>query len=138
MTWPCASSSAADKSSRQLPWLLAGVGGLILLASATLPLSLISRIHLCAFRNLTGYPCPFCGLTRAFLAMAHGDVTGAWHIMPLGVPLFVSTVAIFVWSAVALFLRRQLPPALPWRWIMPLGAILLLVNWIYRLAAGLK
>ena len=130
--------SAADKSNRQLQWLLASGSGLILLAAAVLPLSLIGRVHGCAFRTLTGYPCPFCGLTRAFLAMAHGHVSDAWHIAPLGVPLFVLTVLVCLWSLTALTLRRRLTIALPWRWILPLGAILLLVNWIYRLAVGLK
>jgi hypothetical protein len=132
------SPTLTEKSVRQLQWLVAGISGLILLAAAVVPLALVERIHLCAFRNLTGYPCPFCGLTRAFLMLAHGDVAGAWHIAPLGVPLFVITAIAFMWSLAGLLLRRKLTTPIPWRWILPLGAILLLVNWIYRLAVGLK
>jgi hypothetical protein len=131
-------ASAADKSNRQVQWLLAGISGLILLAAAWVPLALVGRAHLCVFRNLTGYPCPFCGLTRAFLMLAHGDVVGAWQLAPLGIPLFALTVVIFLWSAAALILRRRLGTPLPWRWVLPLGATLLLIQWIYRLAAGLK
>ena len=134
----CEDQSAVDKSARQLQWLLASISSLILLAAAVLPLSLIGRVHICAFRNLTGYPCPFCGIMRAFLMLAHGDVIGAWHMAPLGVPLFAITVAVFLWSMTGLALRRRLATRLPWRWIWPLGTTLLLVNWIYRLAAGLK
>ena len=131
-------TSVTDKAFRQVQWLVAVGSGLILMASALLPFTLIEKIHLCAFRNLTGYPCPFCGLTRAFLMVAHGDVTGAWHLAPLGVPLFALTVLALVWSVAGLMSRRKLTTPIPWRWILPLGAILLLVNWIYRLATGLK
>jgi hypothetical protein len=29
----------------------------------------------CTFKNLTGLPCPGCGLVRSITAMAHGDLT---------------------------------------------------------------
>jgi hypothetical protein len=38
----------------------------------------------CPFRALTGLPCASCGMTHAFVALAHGDVAGAWSASPLG------------------------------------------------------
>ena len=38
----------------------------------------------CPFRALTGLPCASCGMTHAFVALAHGDVGGAWSASPLG------------------------------------------------------
>jgi len=37
----------------------------------------------CPFHALTGVPCPGCGTTRAVLALARGDVTGAFGWNPL-------------------------------------------------------
>lgn len=38
----------------------------------------------CPFRALTGLPCATCGMTHAFVALAHGDPGGAWSASPLG------------------------------------------------------
>jgi hypothetical protein len=42
-----------------------------------------SKGSMCTFRTLTGKPCPFCGLTRAFVCAAHGDFRGAFGYHPL-------------------------------------------------------
>lgn len=42
----------------------------------------------CPFRNATGVDCPFCGMTRATLAMGGGDFGRALHFHPLA-PLVV-------------------------------------------------
>lgn len=39
---------------------------------------------ICPFYNLTGLPCPGCGLTRAFVCLGHGQWREAWHWHPLG------------------------------------------------------
>jgi hypothetical protein len=36
----------------------------------------------CLFHLLTGMDCPGCGMTRAFLHLAHGDIRGAWYLHP--------------------------------------------------------
>jgi hypothetical protein len=38
----------------------------------------------CTFRALTGLPCASCGMTHAFVALAHGDLAAAWAASPLG------------------------------------------------------
>lgn len=41
----------------------------------------------CPFAELTGLPCPGCGMTRAFLAMARGDWSSALRLHPFA-PFF--------------------------------------------------
>lgn len=38
----------------------------------------------CLLQGLTGVPCPGCGITTSLLALARGDVAGAWAANPAG------------------------------------------------------
>ena len=38
----------------------------------------------CPFLAVTGLPCATCGMTHAFVALAHGDLAAAWAASPLG------------------------------------------------------
>ena len=49
----------------------------------------------CPFNDLTGIPCPGCGMARAFLALAEFDFVRALRFNPFSLPLF----AVFVFSA---------------------------------------
>lgn len=46
----------------------------------------------CAFLAATGIPCPSCGLTTAFAALAHGDLGLAARANPVGILLFALAV----------------------------------------------
>lgn len=49
----------------------------------------------CPFANLVGYPCPGCGMTRAGLALFHGDLKHAFAFHPLS---FVGVPLVVLWS----------------------------------------
>ncbi|HKV41395.1 MAG TPA: DUF2752 domain-containing protein [Blastocatellia bacterium] len=51
---------------------------------------------ICLFKNLTGLPCPGCGLTHSFCALGKGNVTQAFLYNELGPLLFL--VALVVWA----------------------------------------
>ena len=51
--------------------------------AAGVGLVLSSSIPVCPVANLTGHPCPGCGLTRATLACVHGQLGEAVHFHPL-------------------------------------------------------
>jgi hypothetical protein len=58
---------------------------------------LLSQLPFCPMAGVLGVPCPGCGLTRATLALLHGDLRGALRLHPL---VFVLT-PLFVWSVSA-------------------------------------
>src|SRR5262245_33544514 len=60
---------------------------------------------ICAFKNLTGLPCPGCGLTHSFCALAKGDIGGAFLFNALGPPLFVALFLLWVRSGFVLMNR---------------------------------
>jgi hypothetical protein len=66
-------------------------------------------LPLCPLAGSFGVPCPGCGLTRATLALLHGDVGAALHLHPL--VLLLSPLAAVLAGALSLELLRD--PATP-------------------------
>ena len=48
----------------------------------------------CPFRHVTGVNCPFCGMTRATIALGRGDVRGALAFHPLAPLVLAGLVAL--------------------------------------------
>ena len=69
---------------------------------------------LCPLAGSFGVPCPGCGLTRATLALLHGDVRNALHYHPL--VLLVAPLVAILASAAAFELLRD-PTLPPKRWL---------------------
>lgn len=134
--------SYADVLARHLP--LAILAGGVLAAAALMPIEWMP-IPGCTFRKLTGYPCAFCGFTRAFISLAHGRWMEALVNCPLAVPVFVLFGAAFAWNVVAVAARRCIFPGPAWRLarrprIALFSALVaaVLLNWAYRIACGFK
>lgn len=56
---------------------------------------LILSFYRCPFYFLLGIPCPFCGMTRAFLCVLKGDLIEAFYFHPLW-PLVIAAGIIFI------------------------------------------
>jgi hypothetical protein len=98
-------------------------------------------IILCPFRAMTGYPCPGCGMTRAFSAIAHGELWRAVRYNPLSPLLFLAAIAIWAsaaatilkWEAARSALARLRPSTLAANVLM----VIVMLWWITRLAVGI-
>lgn len=109
---------------------------MIFLISLLVPPFEQSRFTICLFKNLTGVPCPSCGMTRAFLFLGHGQILKASSLNPLALP-----VAILLWmQGVRLFLRLfikrdyrlQLSPFLL-RILLTTAIFVVLGIWLFRI-----
>ena len=80
-----------------LRWFLAASSILVLLASFVWTPSAFPKLQLCWLRRLTGVSCPGCGLTRAFCAISHGDLAGAWSFHPFAFAFYAGAVVLAVW-----------------------------------------
>jgi len=120
------------------PVVLAGGLG-ALMASEMLPVlwhAGVNPVPPCIFHAVTGLPCPFCGGTRSFVAMAHGHVGIAMYLYPLGPLLFLGVIAAVLYCAFAIASGRRMHLNLSWRQRRNLifaGLVLLALNWTAKL-----
>ena len=62
----------------------------------------------CPLHEIAGVACPFCGMTRSFVALAHGELGAALRFHPAG-PLLFSAMAALLIGAVVIACRRSRP-----------------------------
>lgn len=89
---------------------------------------------LCLFRKLTGLPCPGCGMTRSFCALAKGHWQQALQFHPLGPLAFFVFVA--VWIRATIRIMSSLTESNP-GWIHRLSLVVNSADrlaWRFRLA----
>src|SRR6266545_4055966 len=99
------------------------------LAARTLPLFDLGWP--CPWKALTGIPCPTCGMTHAFVHLAHAELAAALSASPAGALLAAGAWLFVALDAARLALGLPLPALSP-RVGQPLvaaGAIALLANW---------
>lgn len=89
----------------------------------------------CAFRAWTGHPCATCGMTHAFVYLAHGQLAEALRWSPLGAALAAGGWALALADAVRVIAGWPLPRvsdgALRRAAVVGLG--LLTANWAFLL-----
>ncbi len=95
--------------------------------------------YACPLRGLAGIPCATCGMTHAFVHLAHGEPGAAFAASPLGALLAAS-----VWLLAAADLLRAargwplpVPPPRLVRGAVAAGVVALLANWAWLVAREL-
>lgn len=90
----------------------------------------------CFTHALTGYPCPFCGMTTAVTYVARGQWAEAFLIQPagalVGLAVIPATVACLSMAVAGRYPLRTRAPVLH-RWVWRVGAALVLMAWLYKL-----
>jgi hypothetical protein len=116
-------------------WAVAIVAAWLAAVAAFVALSPVTGTPvLCAFRRVTGVPCPTCGATRGVLAIANGHPMDALLLNPL---LFAVGGAVAALLAVRVLFGRRVALRLdpPWRraaW--GVATLAFLANWAYVIA----
>ncbi len=89
---------------------------------------------MCGSRALLGVECPGCGLTRSFVALAHGEVRRSLEFHRIGWLMFAAVVGQLVYRPWALYeLRTKIVER---RWPTWFGSLLisaLIGNWLLKM-----
>jgi len=80
-----------------------GISIIVLFIGGTMPV--LSLMPSCAFKMLTGIPCPTCGATRSVVALARGDITASFMMNPLTALSLLAGVLIFLYSLATIILN---------------------------------
>jgi uncharacterized protein DUF2752 len=67
-------------------------------------------LTICGFKNITGLPCPACGLTHSFCAIGKGHLGAAFAFNLLGPLLYFALL--LLWTRAILVLGNKLGPVL--------------------------
>lgn len=76
----------------------------LLIGIISLLFGLIFKRSACLFLNITGVPCPACGMTRAYVALFRGDLSQAFYYHPL----FLMPIIIIVISHNKIMANKKL------------------------------
>lgn len=83
--------------------------------------------NFCPMVILSGLPCPGCGLTRSFLALASGKIEQSLFINPMGIPI-LGVLIYFFWNRYILGRKARYMTLL-----MGACVILLLILYFWRM-----
>jgi hypothetical protein len=89
-------------------------GAIVAAIASVFALVVAARLPICPMAGVLGIPCPGCGLTRATLALLHGDFRRALGFHPLApviAPVFIAAV---VGAALGYVRPRRSPNLNPW------------------------
>jgi hypothetical protein len=90
----------------------------------------------CAFITVTGQPCPQCGMTRAFVHAARGNLLTSFWYSPAGLGLFLWSQVAGVLGAVRLVRRDPRAAAVPWQ--LTVGWVVVWTVGLYLVPYGLR
>ncbi len=94
----------------------------------------------CIWQNLTGLPCPFCGLTRSLLEISHGRLASALDYHLFGPAVYALGLAALALSFYSWLSGGKAVPGLRLsravKWTALVLGLLWLVWWVRRMIAG--
>jgi hypothetical protein len=111
-------------------------GGIAVLILISLRFTPVARLLPgCVFKELTSFPCPTCGATRAVLLLAHGEAAASLSMNPLVSFCFVGACLVFAFSLLAFLLHLPRPSVelspREHTAIRVVVVVLVLMNWSY-------
>lgn len=82
---------------------------------------------LCPMVVMTGFPCPGCGLTRAFFLVLRGDFAGAWKMHPF----IYGVIFLVIWFGVRRYIQKKEVKSLG-KWLIVL-CVGMVIYYVYRM-----
>lgn len=102
-------------------------------------------VGVCIIKNVTGYPCPSCGTTRAVTLLLNGEIINSLLLNPFGIIVAIIMTIFPVWVLTDIALRKETfflaykkaETIIRKPWIAIVLILLVLLNWIWNLYKNL-
>lgn len=78
---------------------------IVILVLSILAVMVLLDIYKCPARLIVGVPCPFCGMTRAFMSILHGNIADSFYYHPLW-PVAIIAILIITFDSFFSFNRK--------------------------------
>lgn len=96
---------------------------------------------LCVFKNITGVPCPGCGLGRATVAIFKGSFLESFHYNIIAIPFTLAVFISFIWLLTDLIRKRNsffetINRKLPFVYLIPFF-VLTAISWLVNIIRGI-
>ena len=91
----------------------------------------------CLFKNIFGIPCPGCGMTRAFLFIAHGDIRSALELNVNSLAVFIAVIVLWLQFAVNVITGKEIRIHLERRenyFVFVVAVVAMMSGWVYNLS----
>ncbi len=99
---------ALTRAERRRAGVVAGLFVAFVVALIAFPHTPVDGTVLCPFRRLTGLSCPGCGMTRACVSLAHGELRASLTMHPFAWLVVVGFFAVAARNAVEAAFGRRL------------------------------
>lgn len=104
-----------------------------------------SNFTVCMIKNVTGFPCPSCGTTRAVSLIWQGKLVQSLAINPLGIVVFILMIVAPIWILFDLLLKKETfynfykktENTLKTKWLAIFLIVLIVLNWFWNIKKGL-
>lgn len=108
-------------------------------------LSAKTNYGVCMIKNITGYPCPSCGTTRAVKLMWEGKPIQSVLMNPFGVFVFLIMTIAPIWILIDVVNKKQsfynfynnAEITVRTKWLAIIFVILVVLNWFWNFKKGL-
>lgn len=93
----------------------------------------------CTFNDVTGMPCPSCGMTTSFSLLMHGDIVNSLRANWVGTLLATACLLFIPWALVSVWRRKTLFfSSLDWPLMLGLLVlmVLMLLRWVLVVGLG--
>ena len=104
-----------------------------------------SSLNLCMVKNITGYPCPSCGTTRAIQLLIKNNWMASLQMNPFGILVAILMVVLPSWIVFDAITKKETffksykkaEAVIRTKWLAIFLIVLVLLNWIWNLKKGL-
>lgn len=98
-------------------------------------------VHVCLIKNMTGFPCPSCGTTRAVTLFLQGKIIESIALNPFGIVVALLMTVVPFWILIDVIFKKECfyfwykktEETIRKPWLAIILILLVLLNWIWNI-----